>query len=97
MELTPTITLPARCDRAAAEALLPELIAALGSGALAIDARACTQIGQVMLQILVAARRTGEGAVIQASAHLRETARRLGLDDELFDDAPLGGLAGERA
>jgi hypothetical protein len=81
-----SISLPSRCDRAAAEALLPEMIAALGSGPLAIDARDCTQIGQVMLQILVASRRTGEGAVIAASPHLRETACRLGLEAELFDD-----------
>lgn len=82
-----TISLPSRCDRAAAEALLPEMIAALGAGMLHIDAGACTQIGQVMLQILISARRTGEGAVIAASPMLRDTARRLGLEAELFDDA----------
>ena len=91
------ITLPPRCDRAAAEALLPEMVAALGSGALAIDARACTQIGQVMLQLLVSARRTGEGAVIEGSPLLRDTARRLGLEAELFDDAPIVGSGGARA
>lgn len=82
-----TISLPSRCDRAAAEALLPEMIAALGSGTLHIDASECAQIGQVMLQILVSARRTGEGAVIIPSPLLRDTARRLGLEAELFDDA----------
>jgi hypothetical protein len=81
----PTITLPQRCDRAAAEALLPEMIAALGSGALKIDARDCTVIGQVMLQVLVSARRTGDGAVITPSPALLETAERLGLEAELFD------------
>lgn len=81
----PTITLPPRCDRAAAEALLPEMIAALGSGVLHINARDCTQIGQVMLQLLVSARRTGDGAVIEPSQPLRETARQLGLEAELFD------------
>ena len=65
------------------------MIAALGSGPLAIDARACTQIGQAMLQILIASRRTGEGAVIDATPHLRDTARRLGLEAELFDDVPV--------
>lgn len=80
-----TITLPARCDRAAAEALLPEMIAALGSGVLKIDARECTQIGQVMLQLLVSARRTGDGAHIDASPTLQDTARQLGLEAELFD------------
>jgi anti-anti-sigma regulatory factor len=92
-----TISLPPRCDRAAAEAILPEMIAALGSGTLAIDARECTQIGQVMLQILVSARRTGEGAVIDASPVLRDTARRLGLEAELFDDAPVLSNGGARA
>jgi hypothetical protein len=93
----PSISLPPRCDRAAAEALLPEMIAALGAGPLTIDARGCTQIGQVMLQILVAARRTGEGAIIDASAHLREAARRLGLEAELFDDAPVLSQGSVRA
>jgi hypothetical protein len=81
----PTITLPSRCDRAAAEALLPEMVAALGSGVLHINARECTQIGQVMLQLLVSARRTGEGAMIEPSDALREAARQLGLEVELFD------------
>ena len=92
----PTISLPPRCDRAAAEALLPEMIAALGSGPLAIDARACTQIGQVMLQVLVSARRTGEGAHIDASPTLRDTARRLGLEAELFDDTDTTNVSGGR-
>lgn len=85
----PTITLPSRCDRAAAEALLPEMVAALGAGVLTIDASACTQIGQVMLQLLVSARRTGEGALIEASPTLIEAARQFGLSGELFD----GGAA----
>lgn len=80
-----TITLPPRCDRAAAEALLPEMVAALGSGVLHINARDCTQIGQVMLQLLVSARRTGDGAVIDPSPALRDTARQLGLESELFE------------
>jgi hypothetical protein len=82
----PTITLPSRCDRAAAEALLPEMVAALGSGVLHIDARECAQIGQVMLQLLVSARRTGDGATIEASSVLRDTARQFGLEAELFDE-----------
>lgn len=83
----PTITLPASCDRAAAEALLPELVASMGSGPLEIDAGACTRIGQTMLQLLVSARRTGEGARIAASPALRDAARLAGLEDELFDGA----------
>ena len=57
----PTITLPSRCDRAAAEAVLPSMIASLGSGPLHVDARECTQIGQAMLQLLVSARRSQGG------------------------------------
>jgi hypothetical protein len=86
-----TITLPSRCDRAAAEALLPEMVAALGSGPLHIDARDCVQIGQVMLQVLVSARHTGDGAQIDPSPHLRDTARQLGLEAELFDGYGRGG------
>lgn len=82
-----SITLPARCDRAAAEALLPELIAALGSGPLRIDASECQQVGQAMLQLLVSARQTGEGAIIKPSQALREVAALSGLTDELFAGA----------
>lgn len=82
-----SITLPERCDRAAAEALLPELIAALGSGPLEIDARECRQVGQAMLQLLISARQTAEGAVIHPSNALREVAALAGLSDELFSGA----------
>ncbi len=81
-----TITLPERCDRAAAEALLPEFIAALGSGPLTIDASATKQCGQAMLQLLVSARRTGEGARIAASPAVIDIALLTGLDHELFDE-----------
>ncbi|MES2300525.1 MAG: STAS domain-containing protein [Pseudomonadota bacterium] len=79
-----SISLPARCDRAAAEALLPELVAALGSGPLRIDGRECVQIGQAMLQLLVSARQTGDGAVIAPSPALREAVGLAGLSEELF-------------
>lgn len=81
-----TITLPERCDRAAAEALHPELVAALGAEPLRIDASATTQIGQAVLQLLVSARRTGAGAVIAPSPALRDAAALCGLTDELFDE-----------
>jgi len=86
-EAMPTITLPPRCDRAAAETLLPELIAALGAGPLQIDGTACTHVGQAMFQVLVSARRSGDGAVIDPSPALRELARNIGLEAELFDGA----------
>ena len=79
------IVLPARCDRAATEALLPEFQAALGSGPLSIDASGTEQIGQAMLQLLISARRTGEGAHIIASSALMEAARLTGLENALFE------------
>jgi len=79
------IHLPARCDRTAAEALLPQMLAAQGQDALQIDASAAQQIGQAMLQLLVSARRTGAGATIVPSPALIDTARLTGLDSVLFD------------
>ena len=79
------INLPARCDRAAAEALLPEFQAALGAGVVTIDASGTDQIGQAMLQLLVSARRSGDGATIKPSLALREAARLTGLAPVLFD------------
>ena len=84
-----TITLPARCDRAAAEALHPEFVASLGDGATRIDASAVTQIGQAMLQLLVSARRSGGDAVIVASPVLQEVAHLTGLTAELFEENDL--------
>ena len=80
-----TILLPARCDRAAAEALLPDFQAALGSGALNIDAGATQQIGQAMLQLLVSARRSCDRTTIQPSPALLEAARLTGLEAVLFE------------
>lgn len=84
-----TVTLPARCDRAAAEALWPELVAAVGNGAMRIDALGVEHVGQAMLQLLVSARRSGGGAQIAASPALVEAARLTGLEAELFEDAAL--------
>jgi anti-anti-sigma regulatory factor len=82
----PPIVLPARCDRAAAEAILPEMLAGLGTAPLQIDASGVTQVGQAMLQLLLSARRTGAGAVIGRSPALDEVARLAGVDGELFDE-----------
>jgi hypothetical protein len=51
---------------------------------LQIDARECRQVGQAMLQLLISARQTAEGAVIAPSRELEEIARLTGLSDELF-------------
>jgi anti-anti-sigma regulatory factor len=88
-----TISLPERCDRAAAEALLPEFVAALGSGPLLIDASATRQCGQAMLQLLISARRTGEGARITPSPALIDVAMLCGLDNELFEEEIAGAAA----
>ena len=84
-----TITLPARCDRAAAEALWPELVAAMGNTATHIDASGVEHVGQAVLQLLVSARRSGGGARIAASPVLEEAARLTGLSAELFEENDL--------
>ncbi|HMP56318.1 MAG TPA: STAS domain-containing protein [Novosphingobium sp.] len=80
-----SIVLPESCTRSAAEALLPEVIAALGEGPVTIDARSVTRIGQACLQLLVSARRSPGGATILASVPLREAAVLTGLEQALFD------------
>jgi hypothetical protein len=84
-----SITLPARCDRAAAEAIWPEMVAAFGSGAIRIDGSAVDHVGQAMLQLLVSARRSGDGAVITPSSALHEAAKLTGLTAELFEENKL--------
>lgn len=79
------ITLPADCDRAAAAAILPELVAGSGPVPLEIDGAAVRRIGQAMLQVLLAARRSGAGALITPSEVMRETAQLTGLEQALFD------------
>lgn len=89
---TSPIALPPHCDRAAAELLLPELVARMatnaGSGPVIIDGSPVMQIGQAMLQLLLATRRSGAGAIISASTALRDAALLCGLSEQLFDDPP---------
>jgi anti-anti-sigma regulatory factor len=80
------VILPASCNRTAAEALLPELVAALGDAPTAIDGTAVTHVGQAVLQLLVSARRSAGGATITPSAALLDTAIMAGLAGELFDE-----------
>lgn len=84
-----SITLPVRCDRAAAEAIWPELVAAMGNRPTAIDGSAVEHVGQAMLQLLVSARRSGGGAVITASSTLKEAATMTCLTTELFEESAL--------
>ncbi|WP_088307761.1 STAS domain-containing protein [Novosphingobium sp. B 225] len=81
-----TITLPERCDRGAAEVLLPEFATACASGPVLVDASAVSHAGLAMLQLLASARRSCEGLRITPSAALREAAGLTGLTRELFDE-----------
>lgn len=81
----PTIILPERCDRAAAESLVGDFVAALGSGAIEVDASKVTHIGQAMLQLLLSARRSADGLTIVSSQALDEAARLTGLTGHLFE------------
>lgn len=83
----PAFTLPPRCDRAAADALHRELLTARDSGPIELDGSQVEQIGQAMLQLVLSARRTGEGARIEPSAAFAEAARMTGLSAQLFDEA----------
>ncbi|MBW8752907.1 MAG: STAS domain-containing protein [Sphingomonadales bacterium] len=80
------ISLPPRCDRATVESLLPEFVAAMGAGAIRIDASQVTHAGQALLQLLVGARRSIEGLMIEPSPALRDAAALTGLTHELFEE-----------
>ena len=71
------IELPQRADRAAAEALLPVLRDAVAKGDVEVDGTHVAQIGQAMLQLLIAARRSaeaaGNGFALAASDTMRAT------------------------
>ncbi len=84
-----TVTLPARCDRAAAEALWPELVAAVSNDAMQIDGSGVEHLGQAVLQLLVSARRSGAGASIVASPAMLQVAALTGLEAELFEESEL--------
>ena len=80
-----TITLPARCDRAAANALLPEFIAALGHEALEVDGSMTEQVGHAMLQLLASARASFDHFHIVPSEALSEAISLTGLGPHLLD------------
>lgn len=82
----PPIALPPCCNTAAAEALLPELVAAFAQGPIEIDGSGVSRVGQAVLQLLASARRSGERTTIIPSPALRDAARLAGLEHELFDE-----------
>ena len=84
-----SIILPARCDRAAAEAIWPELVAAMGGSPTAIDGSGVEHVGQAVLQLLVSARRSDGGATIAPSTALLDAAQLTGLTAELFEESEL--------
>lgn len=83
-----TFTLPERCDRAAAEALLPDLVEALSAGASEIDGSAVRQVSLALLQTLASARKSHEALRIRPSSTLRDAAELTGLSAHLFEGAP---------
>lgn len=78
------IALPARCDRAAVESLLPELRKAATAGCVEVDGRLASKISLPLLQLLLALRRSPAGANIVPSQALLDAARLAGLEAELF-------------
>ncbi|TIX49067.1 STAS domain-containing protein [Alteraurantiacibacter aquimixticola] len=83
-----TIELPPQCDRAAAVALSGELAEAPDTEPVRIDAGKVERIGLAMLQLLVAAQRSGEGIeLVAASEGFRETVQLAGLDVLLANGA----------
>jgi STAS domain len=80
-----TITLPANCDRSTALQLHPELCAVAESGSFRIDGRGCEKAGQLLLQVLLSARRSQPELAIDASPALRQAASLAGLEAALFE------------
>lgn len=82
-----TLTLPASCDRAAAQAMHTEIAEALGPSVLTIDASGVERIGQAMLQVLVAASKCDGGiAIRQPSPPFSETIKLTGLESLLSQE-----------
>ena len=86
------IDLPPRADRAAAEALLPAIRGAVAAGDVTIDGSDVAQIGQAMLQLLIAARRSaqsaGHGFALNGSEAMRASLALAGAE-ALADGGPL--------
>lgn len=87
---SPTLTLPARCHRDAADAMLPLLRDGIAAGDVAIDGADVTQLGQAMLQLLFSARKTaanrGVAFAITASDAMRAALTSAGAE-HLLDES----------
>jgi anti-anti-sigma regulatory factor len=81
------MSLPTRCDRAAAITFHPELRTHLLKGPVEIDGRDVAQIGQAMLQLLLSARqtatKTGHSLNIIMSEKMRATLSNAGADPDM--------------
>ena len=84
-----TFSLPARCDRATVQKLVPQLAGIVGPQPVTIDGSQVTLAGQALLQLLLSARRTGQhtgqGVVITPSPTLLEASQVSGLATKLFE------------
>ena len=81
-----TINLPADCDRNNAAQLLEQLRAANGSVA-QLDGSAVAQIGQAMLQVLLAARCDQPSlTIVNPSSALAEAAQLAGVSHALLQE-----------
>ncbi|PXW79413.1 STAS domain-containing protein [Blastomonas natatoria] len=82
------LTLPSRCDRAAAIALHPELRDKLKAGPVTLDGSDVSALGQAMLQLLLSARqtanRTGQSLTITPSEKMRSTLTNAGADPDML-------------
>lgn len=86
------LTLPARCDRQAADELFPRLREAVASGDVAIDGSAVIQMGHAMLQLLLSARKTASvqraALTVSMSDAMLTSLKAIGAD-HLFDDGTM--------
>lgn len=84
------IALPAVCDRAALIGLVDRIAAAIGEGPVTINASAVTKPGQVLLQLLLSARRSaaeaGRECRVVASDALNEIVELTGLGERLYEE-----------
>ena len=85
----PILILPARCDRQAADELLPRLREAVASGDVTVDGSAVVQIGKAMLQLLLSARKTASvrrAALTMSMSDAMLTSLKTIGADHLFDN-----------
>jgi ABC-type taurine transport system substrate-binding protein len=82
------ITLPSRCDLAAARNLHPGLGTLLADGGVAIDGSQVAQLGLPVLQLLVSARQTadrrGHALTITLPDRMQDLLKTAGIDPDML-------------